>query len=196
MARPRAQDYEEKQSLILSEAAKLFARYGFTGSSINMIADACGMSKALLYHYYPDKDSILFAMLKQHLSELVAAVGTATKTAKTPQARVRAIAHALLDTYKDADCEHQVQISSLKLLTADQQSIIVEMERQLVTKLSDALSECLPDLKSKQLLKPLTMSVFGMLNWHYLWFREGKGLTRDEYADMVTKLVLNGGKSL
>jgi hypothetical protein len=42
------------------------------------------------------------------------------------------------------------------------------------------------------MLKPLTMSMFGMLNWHYLWFREGKSITRDKYARMVTGLILAG----
>ena len=35
-------------------------------------------------------------------------------------------------------------------------------------------------------------ALFGMLNWHYLWFREGKGITRDKYARMVTGLILAG----
>ncbi|MHC5308235.1 TetR/AcrR family transcriptional regulator [Bartonella sp. LJL80] len=196
MARPRAQDYEEKQTGILSEAAKLFARYGFTGSSINMIAEACGMSKALLYHYYPDKDSILFAVLQQHLAELVGAVEAAAAEAKTPEARVLAIASSLLDSYKNADAEHQVQISSLKLLPPDKQATLVEMERRLVVLLSNALAECLPHLHESANLKPLTMSMFGMLNWHYLWFREDKGLSRDEYAKMVTTLILSGSKDL
>jgi hypothetical protein len=36
------------------------------------------------------------------------------------------------------------------------------------------------------------MSLFGMLNWHYLWFRDGKGITREKYARMVTGLILSG----
>jgi hypothetical protein len=36
------------------------------------------------------------------------------------------------------------------------------------------------------------MTVFGMLNWHYLWFRDGGPMTRAEYADFVTSLVLAG----
>lgn len=194
MARPRAQDYEEKQTGILSEAAKLFARFGFTGSSINMIAESCGISKALLYHYYPDKDSILFAVLQNHLAELVAEIEDTAAKAKTPEARVLAIASSLLDCYKNADAEHQVQISSLKLLPADKQTALVDMERHLVVLLSNALAECLPHLKGSPHLKALTMSMFGMLNWHYLWFREDKGLSRDEYAQMVTTLTLNGSQ--
>ena len=33
-----------------------------------------------------------------------------------------------------------------------------------------------------------------MLNWHYLWFRDGKGITREKYARMVTGLILAGAE--
>ena len=196
MARPRAQDYQEKQINILSEAAKLFARLGFTGASMNMIAEACGMSKALLYHYYPDKDSLLFAILHQHLFELIEAVEKALDQAATPDKKVEAFASAMLQCYKNADAEHQAQLSSLKLLPEERQEELLKMERQLVTILSTVLGDALPAIKDTPKLKPLTMSMFGMLNWHYLWFREGKGLSRDDYAKMVTKLILNGSISL
>ena len=44
MARPRAQDYAAKRDLILSRAADLFARHGYSATSIAMIAQACGVS--------------------------------------------------------------------------------------------------------------------------------------------------------
>ncbi|WP_342726951.1 hypothetical protein AAFG07_08990 [Bradyrhizobium sp. B097] len=46
--------------------------------------------------------------------------------------------------------------------------------------MSDALAAAVPAAKQKRVLKPLTMSVFGMLNWHYMWFREGGPMTRAE----------------
>lgn len=192
MARTRAQDYDTKRLAILQRSAELFARFGFPGTSINMIAEACGVSKALLYHYYPDKEALLFDILNDHLQELVEVMGQASASTEDPQQRVRAIALALLDAYRDADAEHQVQIANLKLLSDDRREVLLAMERQLVVFLSDALAEALPEIGRGPLLKPLTMSMFGMLNWHYLWFREGKGLTREEYADMVTALILTG----
>lgn len=192
MARTRAQDYDTKRLAILQRSAELFARFGFPGTSINMIAEACGVSKALLYHYYPDKEALLFDILNDHLQELVEVMGQASALTEDPKLRVRAIAMALLDAYRDADAEHQVQIANLKLLSDDRRELLLAMERQLVVFLSDALAEALPEIGKGPLLKPLTMSMFGMLNWHYLWFREGKGLTREQYADMVTTLILTG----
>ncbi len=42
------------------------------------------------------------------------------------------------------------------------------------------------------LLKPLTMSLFGVLNWTYLWFREDGKLSREDYAKVATRLCVEG----
>jgi AcrR family transcriptional regulator len=193
MARTRANDYDKKRLGILSRSAALFAAHGYTGTSITMIAEACGVSKALMYHYYDSKDAVLFDLLSDHLQHLVAVVEAASQSKDDGQQRLFAISAALLDAYRGADAEHQVQIASLKLLPGAQQEILKEMERKLVALVSDALLAAIPSIAEKpHLLKPLTMSLFGMLNWHYLWFREGKGITRDKYARMVTGLILAG----
>ena len=193
MARTRANDYDKKRLGILSRSARLFAQHGFTGTSITMIADACGVSKALMYHYYDSKDDVLFDVLSDHLKHLVAVVEASANSSADPRERLTAIATALLDAYRGADAEHQVQISSLKLLPPVQQETLKEMERRLVRIVSDAIADALPAVaKRHDVLLPLTMSLFGMLNWHYLWFRDGKGMTRDAYARMATGLVLAG----
>jgi AcrR family transcriptional regulator len=195
MARTRANDYDRKRQGILSRSATLFAEHGFTGTSITMIAEACGVSKALMYHYYRSKDAVLFDLLEDHLQNLVTVVEAAAQSDGEPKEKLFAISAALLEAYRGADAEHQVQISSLKLLPPAQQEILKEMERRLVAIVSDAIADAIPHAaKKRHLLKPLTMSLFGMLNWHYLWFRDGKGITREKYARMVTGLILSGAE--
>jgi AcrR family transcriptional regulator len=195
MARTRANDYDKKRQGILSRSAILFAEHGFTGTSITMIAEACGVSKALMYHYYSSKDAVLFDLLEDHLQNLVSVVEAAARSAGGGKDRLFAISAALLEAYRGADAEHQVQIASLKLLPLPQQEILKELERKLVAIVSEAIAAAIPSvLKKRQLLKPLTMSLFGMLNWHYLWFRDGKGITREKYARMVTGLILAGAE--
>ena len=192
MARSRAKDYDDKRLIILHRSAELIAESGYVGTSMNTIADACNVSKALLYHYYPDKEAILFDILSAHLEELVEAVEEANAETATPQGRLKRIISTLLEQYRHADAEHQVQIGSLRLLPKDKQKPLLVMERRLVDLLAAALAAARPSVNHKRVLKPLTMTVFGMLNWHYLWFREGGPMTRAEYADFVTSLVLAG----
>ncbi len=195
MARTRAQDYDAKRLAILHRSAELFAQYGYSGTSITMIAEACGVSKALLYHYYPDKEAVLFDILSAHLEELVAEAERAAASTEDAKERLYALVAALLEAYRDADAEHQVQIANLKLLNEEHQEALRAMERTLVTIFSDALAQAVPEVGRGPLLKPLTMSLFGMLNWHYMWFRDGKGLTRAEYARLVTDLVATGSSA-
>ena len=189
MARPRSQDYEIKRTAILHRAAELFALHGYGGASISMIATACQVSKALLYHYYPDKEAVLFDILDQHFTRLVA---VAEQAANAPKDRLYTLCAALLETYRDADAEHQVQITAFKQLPAERQAGLRVLERRLVQIMSQIIMDEVPGIKDGPMLKPVVMSAFGMLNWHYLWFREGKGLTRDQYARFLTEMILTG----
>lgn len=194
MARTRSQDYAAKREVILHKSADLFAQFGYAGTSIAMIAEACGVSKALLYHYYPDKEAVLYDLLKAHLDELVEAVEAASLAAPAGE-RLYAISAALLEAYRDADAQHQVQIANLKLLPEEKKAVLLGLERRLVTLFADAIAESVPAVGRGPLLKPMTMSLFGMLNWHYLWFREGKGLDRAGYARLVTRLLESGAEA-
>ncbi|OKO76966.1 TetR family transcriptional regulator [Bradyrhizobium sp. NAS80.1] len=196
MARPRASDYEQKRLSILTRAARLFAENGYGGASTTMIAEACGVSKALMYHYYSSKDDVLFDILDHHLKHLVDIAEAASQSPGSAEERLFAISSALLDAYRGADAEHQVQISSLKLLPTAQQRVLKSLERKLVAIVSEAIAGTIPSIaKRRDALTPLTMSLFAMLNWHFLWFREGKSLTREAYAKMVTALVLAGAEA-
>src|SRR5882762_8080784 len=113
MARSRAKDYDDKRLIILHRSAQLFAEAGYVGTSMNTIADACRVSKALLYHYYPDKEAILFDILSAHLENLVEAIEKADAETANPQARLKTIILTFLEQYRHADAEHQVQLGSL-----------------------------------------------------------------------------------
>ena len=103
---------------------------------------------------------------------------------------------ALLEAYRDADSQHSVQISSLRFLSDSRQAELRALERELVRIFSDAVRGVAPHLEGTKMLKPVTMSLFGMLNWHYLWFKSSGPVSRADYADLVTTLVTDGARNL
>ena len=196
MARTRANDYDEKRRAILDRSAQLFAEHGYDRASMSKIAEACGVSKANLYHYYKDKEELLFYVIRFHLEELLEVVEAADRPDLAPAARLEELVAALLEAYRDADAEHNVQINSLRLLPADRQAELKAMERELVRIFSDAVAGVTPQLKGTKLLKPVTMSLFGMINWHYLWFKDKGDVTRANYAKLVAQLIVDGTRNL
>lgn len=191
MARTRAADFEDKQRAILTSAAAVLAEQGMDKASMAQIATQAGVSKALLYHYYQGKDALIFDIIRTHLSELDAAVAAADDPALDPQARLRALVGAVLETYRDADNYHMVQLNGTPTLPPDQREEIHAIERRIVRRFSSALRAVRPGLEAP-LLMPVTMSLFGMMNWVYMWFKDGGPVTRADYADIATALVLDG----
>jgi TetR/AcrR family transcriptional regulator len=196
MARPRSAEYDGKRRAILRRSAKLFAQNGYDRTSMAEVASASGVSKALLYHYYVGKESLLFDILHAHLLDLMDAVRS-VDTKLAPRARLRTLIGAVLDAYRDADDEHKIQINELSKLPAARKKDLIALERALVATFADAIAAAIPSIAGHQaLLKPVTMSLFGMLNWHYMWFREKGPVSRDDYTDMVTTLLIEGAQAL
>ncbi|GHE96258.1 TetR family transcriptional regulator [Aliiroseovarius zhejiangensis] len=192
MPRGIARDHEEKRAAIRKGAASYFAEHGFDRASMTAAAKHCGVSKALIYHYYDSKEALLFDILDTHLSGLVAEVEAAPRTDG-----LRGLVRAILQAYRGADAEHKLQLDSLGVLEAEQQAPLIDLQRRLIDMMGKALQNEAPEaFDGNRNLRAVTMSVFGILNWYYMWNRPGKGLDRDEYADLVTDLVLGGLRAL
>lgn len=197
MARTRAKDHDDKRAAIMETAARIFADGGYDRTSIAQIATECGVSKALLYHYYPSKEGMLFDIIGTHLAELIDAVETADRPDAPPEERLEELVAALLDCYRDADTKHKVQLDAIALLPDEQQAELRGLERHLVDIFADAIRPLNPDLfDNRPYLKPVTMSLFGMLNWAYMWFREGGPLSRKGYAKLATHILIAGVRTL
>lgn len=198
MARTQAHDFKEKQRAILDNAAAVFVEQGMEKASMSRIAAHAQVSKALLYHYYPSKAALIHEIILTHLEELEEAVEAADDPDLDPPTRLRALVGAVLTTYRGADDRHRVQLNAMTALSDEQRAEITEMERQIVRRFSGVLEQINPDLRNREhpLLMPVTMSLFGMLNWVYMWFREGGPITREDYADLATTLILEGVRAV
>ncbi len=103
----------------------------------------------------------------------------------------------VLDIYRDADDLHKVQLSGIPMLPNELAEQIWDIERRIMRRFSAVIKEINPNLDGKQrLTTPMTMSVLGMLNWVYMWFRDGGPVSREDYAEAVADMVLNGMKGM
>jgi AcrR family transcriptional regulator len=198
MARTRASDFEEKQHGLLLSAAAVFAEQGMEKASMAQIASHSGVSKALLYHYYPGKDSLIFAIIHTHLIELEASVAAAVDESLKPETQLRVLVGVVLEKYRGADDAHKVQLVGTAALSEEQRGEIRAVERRIVRHFSKVLARINPELDKpdRPLLMPVTMSLFGMMNWVYMWFRDGGIITREDYAEVATTLILSGIKAV
>jgi len=82
------------QDLILDAAERLFARQGFTATTIKQIGKEANVNPALLYYYYDSKETLYRAMLQRILGQLLAHGAEAIERATSHGERIRAFIRA------------------------------------------------------------------------------------------------------
>lgn len=95
-ARPRASGRDR-----VGEAAlRLFSEHGVSGTSLQMIADDMGVTKAALYYHYRTKDDLVLGVVTPFLDRLLDAVGVA-RLHRGWRAQAEATLVALVDMIVD-----------------------------------------------------------------------------------------------
>jgi len=79
--------YNAAQQRIVNTARDLFSQHGVGGTSLQMIADAIGVSKAAVYHQFRTKDEIVLAVAEAELANLEAAIDAAEAEPDRTRAR-------------------------------------------------------------------------------------------------------------
>jgi TetR/AcrR family transcriptional regulator len=193
VARPRADDYEDKRALIFDRAAELFAEQGFSRTSIAELAAHCGASKSWIYHYFPSKEAILYAILRDHMTLLLRTAETEVGRHQEPEAQLRALLRAFMAIYVRAQAKHMVLLAELGCLPAGQQSEIRGLERRVVDLVAGVLDRLeTPPATGRDARMPITMMLFGMINWTYTWYRPDGPISPAQLANLAADLFLDG----
>ncbi|MEK9935054.1 MAG: TetR/AcrR family transcriptional regulator [Rhodobiaceae bacterium] len=186
MPRRRAVSYDAKLEHIRDTAAGLFARDGFSRTSMAELAAACGVSKALLYHYFDSKEALLFDILRAYLRDLERIVDIDAATAANARDHLRDLIAALLRQYREAGNTHKLLTFEMPVLPAEQQAELRAAERRIMARFELALAAAATEAgRTSPLDGPRAMMLFGTLNWTYTWFREDGRLSLDAYCEMV-----------
>ena len=192
MARGRSPGYDDQRGLILARAAQLFAQRGYSATSMNEVAEACGMSKPALYHYYKDKYTLLVQAAEEHMARLEALVKEVQAQRLPPEERLRMLIERFVEEYANAQDSHRVLTEDVKFLEDEDRERVVAAQRRVVAAFSRTVGELRPELKRAALDKPLTMLLFGMINWMFTWLKPEGPLSHEAMAPLVADLFFGG----
>ena len=163
MARGRSPGYDDQREMILRHAAELFARRGYPATSMNEVAEACGLSKPTIYHYFRDKYNLLVHIADGHVSRLHALVEEVEGQHLEPEARLRELIHRFVEEYAEAHHAHRVLTEDVRFLQPEDSERILGKERAVVAVFARAVAQMRPDTEAAGLAKALTMLLFGMV---------------------------------
>ncbi|OQW98469.1 MAG: hypothetical protein BWK74_04490 [Desulfobacteraceae bacterium A6] len=100
---PRIVDRDKKRSEIAQKAIEVLAKRGFQATTIQDIADAAGLGKGTVYHYFKTKEEILSAVSEEIFHEMERSFGAALLRIDKPMEKLSALIEEALHVTEDVE---------------------------------------------------------------------------------------------
>ncbi len=191
MPRVRSDDYQIKSQAIMDCAASIFAKEGYPSAKMQDVAKGCGATKSMLYHYFPTKDDLLFAVLKEHLEQVIVGIEEVVGQRGAVREKLATLVQAYTQKSTQSRRRHMIAMQDVKYLPKAKQLPLIELQRRLTNLVAEFLRELNPGLP-KEIYKPYTMMLIGMLNWTDMWYRTSGEMKPQELCDRMSRLFLKG----
>ncbi len=178
---------------IRDTALRLFAEHGYAAVSMRQIAAEVGVQAGALYNYTPDKQSLLFGLMRGHMEDLLAARDAAAQDGSSAE-RLDAFTRFHIAYHLDRPDSVFIAYMELRNLSPENFTEIESLRRQyedtLETILRDGMESGAFEVADP---KVATLAVIAMLTGVTTWYRDSGRLSRDAligtYCGMVRKLV-------
>jgi len=192
VGRPRAADHADQRDRILLRATEAIAELGYGSASVAQLAQACGLSKAGLYHYFPSKDAILFESLDRYTKLLMDRLAEVRARGLEPRHELGEMVRTLMLQYRDSRAHHVALLNDVKSLEPAAREQIRAQERAVVDQLAETLERVAPGRFDALTRKPATMALLGMINFTFAWLRPDGPMSHEQYAQLVIDLWERG----
>ncbi len=188
--RNRDQNTRER---IIEQAARLFVARGYHGVSMREVAEAVGVTKPALYHYFADKEALFLALLEDALSGLSDVL---THVGKQPTLRgqLHSLIHNLLVSAPRQRTGLQLS-GELKHVDPERRADFEQRYREVwMGGLERLLSQAVAggELRADLPAPLLTTALLGLL--YPLVSRPPTGLQAEQTTEAVVSLFLDGAK--
>jgi len=186
---PKRVNAAEQRAEICRAARRVFTQRGVAGTGLTHVAEVAGMGRSSLYHYYPDKQSLLRDLVKQTLVEEREVFEEVLRGEGAPQERVERLVRVLVSLF-DEYAGAVRMMSDLRLLDAAPfRSFFRKVRSELAAVIADgqARGDFDPDLDPGLSAATLIGAIDGLLFQH---FADGRAFaTLDGLADAVARFA-------
>jgi len=193
MARTQGSHSDITGPKVRQAALRLFARHGYAAVSMRQIAAEVGVQAGALYNYTPDKQTLLFDLMKTHLDELLAA-HDALPGGAMPFPALEAFTRFHIRFHAERPDEVFIAYMELRSLEAGNFARIEALRRAYEQRLEDILRHGV-EQGAFAVADPriAAMALIAMLTGINTWFRRGGRLSlpqvQELYWEMVRKSV-------
>lgn len=186
---------EDRKRYIADIATDIFLEKGYSSASLQDIAEAVGVSKAGLYHYFKSKESILYYILMTDHEENLQVVEEVREELLAPGQDPETILKNGLRLYARLSLKNRkLRLLSLRerhQFTESNREAYFEKEREVFDTLKSLLLN-IPVLKKQYDLNAITFMIIGMNVWVGYWLKEGGESTLEDIIEQNIDVICHG----
>ncbi|UCG85177.1 MAG: TetR family transcriptional regulator [Gemmatimonadota bacterium] len=189
-----AETAKKRHREILRTAAQLICQQGYGGTSMQQIAEACGLTKAGLYHHIRSKEHLLLEIMNDGMDTFEEQVLSQVLPIADPVERLRKCMdkHIRLVT-GGRDKEITIILHESATLTGDAQIQINARKKRYIRFLESSFTEAVRDGRIRPINpKVAAFSFLGTVNWIYKWFRPDGEIPEDQLSRHMQELFFGG----
>jgi len=191
-APPTDSRYDQRLSEILGYATQVFDEKGYEGASMRDLSRATGMSLAGLYYYFDSKEKLLYLIQKHTFGTIVERLRERLKASVNPEERIRICILNHLEYFLANQQSMKVLSHEDEVLRNHYGSEISALKREYYR----ICIELLDELKTQRGLRfssrTAVLSLFGMMNWIYTWYKPRADGGAEKLAQEMGDLFLRG----
>ncbi|WP_028390760.1 TetR/AcrR family transcriptional regulator [Bacillus cihuensis] len=182
----------ELKEQIINTSLFLFEKHGFHGVSVNQIVKASGTSKGGFYHHFQSKDELLFVIHDYFISYVLTNAEKAIVSSTYPTDKLQKIIKSFVTVFDLYKAHISVFYQESTYLKPKYEETI-KQKRQTYRDLIFAVIQegiDLGEFRPEISVSIIGMSIIGMINWSYKWYKKDGEKTIEEIADMYVDFIL------
>ena len=190
----RAQRAAVRHQEILETAARLICRDGYEKTSMQQIAEACGLTKAGLYHHVRNKEHLLLEIMSYGMDIFEEQVLSRVASITDPVRRLKECMekHILLVT-RGRDKEITIILHEDATLTGAPRARINARKKQYVRFLESSFREAIRAGRIRRVdPKMAAFSFLGSVNWIYKWYQSDGEIPGERLGREMPDLFFGG----
>jgi AcrR family transcriptional regulator len=178
---------------IIDTALRLFEQHGYHGVTVDRIVTESNASKGGFYHNFKSKDELLYHIHDVFITYVLNKAQDAYKNYHTPTERLCAIIRSFVKVFHLYKPHITVFYQESTYLKPEYSQKINEKRDEFkqvifrVIREGIAAGEFRPDLS----VEITGMSIIGMVNWTYKWYKPDGPMTIEQIASHFTDLILH-----
>jgi AcrR family transcriptional regulator len=179
----RYRQFTERRLEILRSAASAFAKNGFTGATMEEIADKVDMAKGNLYYYFPSKQDLLFFCQDQSLGRLIDQAHHTIKSGLPVAQQLRALIRSHIKTILEEIYGSTAHTDFRSLPPSRLKAVIRKRDRYEKAYRAVIERGIREGVFRKCNVKTTVWAILGALNWTAQWFSPEGSISAERLAD-------------